>query len=160
MMPVFGLIDGDTIEITGSNQLIFAGDMNDLVDASTGEGNNRIYAGNGDDTLILGESDRAFAGNGDDAIFVNRSGDNTITGDAGADQLWIAEDEIPESANIITDFVSGKDVIGIAGLGIGFSDLSLTDTDSRALINASDSDLTILQNIDAVSLSESDFAFG
>ncbi|MGD1921332.1 MAG: TIGR03118 family protein, partial [Pleurocapsa sp.] len=47
--PIFGSLDGDTIEVEGSEQLIFAGDMNDLVDATTGEGNNRIYAGSGDD---------------------------------------------------------------------------------------------------------------
>lgn len=41
---------------------------NDLLDALTGEGNNRIYAGNGDDNLILGESDRFFGGDGNDRL--------------------------------------------------------------------------------------------
>ncbi|MEM7591467.1 MAG: hypothetical protein AAF383_08095 [Cyanobacteria bacterium P01_A01_bin.83] len=157
--PVFGSIDDDTIEVEGSNQLIFAGDLNDLVDASIGEGNNRIYAGSGDDILILGESDRIFGSAGDDQFYVTSGGDNIITGGAGADQFWIANAEIPDAANIITDFTSGEDVIGIAGLGIGFTDVSITDLEGDALISANDSELAILQGVDASVLSESDFAF-
>ncbi|MEM8830551.1 MAG: pre-peptidase C-terminal domain-containing protein [Cyanobacteria bacterium P01_G01_bin.19] len=157
--PIFGSIDGDTIEVEGSGQLIFAGDLNDLVDATTGEGNNRIYAGNGDDTIVLGSSDRILAGAGDDAMFVTSGGDNTLTGGDGADQFWIATAELPESANIITDFMSGEDVIGLAGLGIGFTDITLTTVEGDALISANDSELAILQGVDASVLSESDFAF-
>ena len=157
--PIFGTTEADVIEITGSDRLIFTGDMNDLVDAFTGEGNNRIYAGNGDDTLILGKSDRIFAGAGDDKFFVTSSGNNTITGGEGADQFWIASAELPEAANVITDFMSGEDVIGIAGLGIGFADVSITDMEGDALIAAGGSDLAILSGVAADSLSESDFAF-
>lgn len=39
---VFGSLDRDSSEISGNNQLIFTGDENDLIDASTGEGDNRI----------------------------------------------------------------------------------------------------------------------
>ena len=53
-------------------------------------------------------------------------GDNILTGGAGADQFWIATAETPDATNIITDFTSGEDVLGIAGLGIGFDDLSIT----------------------------------
>ena len=157
--PVFGSIDGDTIEVVGSNQIIFAGDMNDLVDASTGEGENRIHAGSGDDIVILGESDRAFGNDGDDSFFVLSGGENTITGGEGADQFWIASAEIPDAANIITDFTAGEDVIGIAGLGIGFEDLSITQVEGDALITANSSDLAILQGIDSSTLIESDFVF-
>ncbi|MEM8827921.1 MAG: TIGR03118 family protein [Cyanobacteria bacterium P01_G01_bin.19] len=157
--PVFGSINGDTLEVEGTNQLIFAGDLNDLIDTSTGDSGNRIYAGSGDDTLILGEGDRILAGDGDDAIFATSGGNNTITGGAGADQFWIASAEIPDAANIITDFTSGEDVIGIAGLGIGFDDLSVTDLEGDALIAGSGSDLAILQGIDATNLTTSDFAF-
>ena len=133
--------------------------MNDLIDASIGEGSNRIYAGSGDDTVILGSSDRVLAGTGDDAIFITNGGDNTITGGAGADQFWIAAASLPESANIITDFMSGEDVIGIAGLGIGFSDLNIIDIEGDALISTNDSDLAIIQGLAADSLSADDFAF-
>ncbi len=157
--PVFGSIDGDTIEVEGNDQLIFAGDMNDLVDATTGEGNNRIYAGNGDDTLILGESDRLLGGAGDDRFFATSGGDNTITGGEGADQFWIATAELPESANIITDFTSSEDVIGLAGLGIGFEDVTLTQQDSDALIGTDGNDLALLVDVSIADISSDDFAF-
>ncbi|MEL6463175.1 MAG: hypothetical protein AAFQ91_34020, partial [Cyanobacteria bacterium J06621_15] len=98
----------DIIEVEGSNQLIFAGSSDDLIDASIGsEGGNRIYAGSGDDTVILGTEDRIIGGVGEDKFFAMSGGDNIITGGAGADQFWIATAEISESANIITDFTSG-----------------------------------------------------
>ncbi|MGD1919671.1 MAG: DVUA0089 family protein [Pleurocapsa sp.] len=158
--PVFGSIDGDTIEVEGNEQLIFAGDMNDLVDATTGEGHNRIYAGSGDDTLILGESDRILAGVGDDAIFATSGGDNIITGGEGADQFWIASAELPDSANIITDFAAGEDVIGLAGLGIGFEDVTLTQQDSDALIGTDGNNLALLVDVSIADISSDNFVFG
>ncbi|MEM8827926.1 MAG: hypothetical protein AAGE96_01045, partial [Cyanobacteria bacterium P01_G01_bin.19] len=104
--------------------------------------------------------DRILAGEGDDAIFATSGGDNTITGGDGADQFWIATAEIPDGINTITDFTDGEDVIGIAGLGIGFSDVSITDLEGDAVIGAAGSDLATLQGVDATSLTEDDFAFG
>ncbi|MEM8674927.1 MAG: serine hydrolase [Cyanobacteria bacterium P01_G01_bin.67] len=157
---IFGSLDADTIEVEGSDQLIFAGDLNDLVDLATGEGNNRIYAGNGNDTLILGESDRILAGDGSDRIFVTNGGNNIITGGAGADQFWIASAEIPEATNIITDFTLGEDVVGIAGLGIGLSDLDITDLEDDTLISTGGNDLAIIKNTSANLIgSEANFAF-
>ena len=157
--PVFGSLDGDVIEVSSNDRLIFAGDGNDLVDASMGNGSNRIYAGSGDDTLILGKSDRLVGAEGADRFFVTNGGNNTITGGAGADQFWVATAEIPESANTITDFTIGEDVIGIAGLGVGYEDISIASQGNDALISANNSDLGIIQNVDTNSLSESDFAF-
>ena len=107
------------------NKLVFAGDGDDLIDTSNSDGGNRIYGGSGNDIIILGEKDAVFGNEGDDAIFATSSGDNLITGGEGKDQFWIASAAIPENANSITDFNS-DDVIGIAGLGIGFADLSLS----------------------------------
>ena len=164
--PVFGSLNGDTIEVSGSDQLVFAGDKNDLIDASTGEGENRtdkphnnIYGGDGDDILISGSNNRIFGESGSDRFFFTAGGDNTVTGGEDADQFWIASAELPDSANTITDFTSNEDVIGIAGLGIGFDDVSITGTEGDALISTNGSDLAILQGVAADSLSESDFAF-
>ena len=159
-VPVFGTVDGDIIEIKGSNQLVFAGGSEDLVDAFTGEGNNRIYAGSGDDILILGESDRFFGGKGNDSFFVNDRGNNTITGGKGADEFWIATGEFPNATNRITDFTIGEDVIGIAGLEIGFEDITLTQNGDDALIAAKGNDLAVFKDISITNFSESDFAFG
>ena len=159
--PVFGSLEADIIEVSGTSQLIFGGSSDDLIDASiSSEGGNRIYAGCGDDTLILGMSDRIVGGAGDDKFFALSGGDNIITGGAGADQFWIATAETPETANIITDFTSGEDVLGIAGLGIGFDDLSISQQDDNTLISANNSELAILQGIGADSLIVDNFAFG
>lgn len=175
--PIFGSLDGDVIEVSNSpkglapnvasDRLIFAGDGNDLVDASIGDGSNRIYAGSGDDILILGEGatrsdaegSRLVGAEGADRFFVTNGGNNTMTGGAGADQFWIATAEIPEAANIITDFTIDEDVIGIAGLGVSYSDISITSQGNDALISVNNSNLGIIQNIDVNSLSESNFAF-
>ncbi|MEM7714507.1 MAG: pre-peptidase C-terminal domain-containing protein [Cyanobacteria bacterium P01_A01_bin.68] len=158
--PVFGSLEANIIEVTGTSQLVFGGDSDDLIDASiSSQGNNRIYAGSGDDTVILGMSDRIVGGEGDDKFFTTSGGDNILTGGAGADQFWIATAETPDAANIITDFTTGEDVLGIAGLGIGFDDLIITQQDDNTLIAANGSDLAILQGIAADSLIADNFAF-
>ncbi len=156
--PIFGSFNGDITEVTGSNELVFTGAGDNLIDASLSGDNNRIYAGGGDDTLILGAKDRLSGAEGDDIFYATSGGDNTITGGEGADQFWIAVAEIPESANIITDYTLNEDVLGIAGLGIGFEDLSLTQDGDNTLISASGSNLAILSGIESASLSADNFA--
>ena len=156
--PVFGTIEPDIIEVSGSNQLIFAGALNDLIDASiASEGGNRIYAGSGDDWLILGAGDRVIGAKGDDEFYATTGGENTITGGEDADQFWIANAEIPESANIITDFTAGEDVIGIAGLGIGFNDLTFTDSDLGAVVSFDGNDLAVFNNTNADLINNEEF---
>ena len=122
-------------------------------------GNNRIYAQSGDDTLILGRGDRLFGGDGDDSFFALSEGDNIITGGAGADQFWLATAEIPDTANTITDFISGEDVIGIGGLGIGFDDLSITQQGDDTLIAFGDNELGKLLGVNASILDANNFVF-
>ncbi|MEM9272653.1 MAG: serine hydrolase [Cyanobacteria bacterium P01_F01_bin.143] len=94
-------------------------------------------------------------------FYVTSDGDNIFTGEEGADQFWIANAEIPQVLEIpvITEFTTGEDVIGIAGLGIGFDDVSITNLEGDAIIGISGSDIAILRGIDATSLSADDFAF-
>ena len=156
--PQFGTLEADTIDITGSNGLILAGDGDDLIDATTGK-DNVIYGGSGNDIIIVGDSNRIFGDAGDDSIFATSGGDNLITGGVGADQFWIASATIPESTNMVDDFVSGEDVIGIAGLGVGFDEVSLTQQEDNTLISAGGEDLATLMGINADDLSADNFAF-
>jgi len=57
------------------------------------------------------------------------NGGSTLTGGDGKDLFVIAAAEIPDSANTISDFQAGADVIGIGGLtGVtGISDLSISE---------------------------------
>ena len=134
------------------------GDGDDLIDASTGTGDNRIYGGSGNDIIILEEGDRFLGNEGDDSLFATSGGDNLITGGEGADSFWIASAAIPENVNNITDF-DRDDVIGIAGLSIGYEDLSFTQQESNTLISTGDNDLAILSGVNADSLSGDNFAF-
>ena len=147
--PLFGTTDVNILEIEGSKKLVFAGDGNDLIDLTSADGNNRGYAGKGNDTYVLGKGDRLYGDGGDDRFFATSGGGNSINGNAGADQFWIADAGIPESANIINDFTSGEDVFGIAGLGIGYGDLSFRDSEEGAVISANGSDLAIVGNANA-----------
>lgn len=63
--PFFGSLDVDDIKVSGSNQLIFAGAENDVIDATGGEGSNRLFAGTGNDITILETGDRVVGGEGD-----------------------------------------------------------------------------------------------
>ena len=156
--PQFGTLEADEIELTGSNGLVFAGDGDDLIDATSGS-NNRVYAGSGNDIIIIGESNRIFGEAGDDRVFVTSGGDNLITGGEGADQFWITSAAIPDTANMVDDFTAGEDVIGIAGLGIGFDGVNLVQQDDNTLISAGDDELATLMGVSADSLTADNFAF-
>ncbi|MGK7934831.1 MAG: hypothetical protein AB4206_03365 [Xenococcaceae cyanobacterium] len=156
---LFGTVEEDILEIDSGNQLIFTGSENDLIDATQSLGNNRIYAGDGDDTIILGTGDRVLAGVGTDRFFSGEAGDNILTGGEGADQFWIAVAQIPNSANVITDFDLQEDIIGIAGVGIGFDELNISQQEDNVLIKANGSDLAILEGITVDSLSIDNFIF-
>ncbi|NJR47054.1 MAG: alkaline phosphatase [Hyellaceae cyanobacterium CSU_1_1] len=165
---LLGNEDINIIELAGSDRAaeaephrqVVTGEGQDLVNAAiNSEGNNHINLGDGDDLAILGRGDIFVGAEGVDRFFVTNGGNNTITGGEGADQFWLANAQFPESTNTITDFESGVDVIGIAGLGIGFEELSITDNNGDALISSSNSDLAILQGVDATSLNADNFVF-
>jgi Ca2+-binding RTX toxin-like protein len=143
----------------GSNDLVFAGAGDDLIDTSAGNGNSRLYGQAGNDIFYLGSNDRAFGGAGDDLFFA-LGGNNVLTGGADADQFWIAAGELPESPNTVTDFNLAEDVLGIGGLGLSFEDLSLTQQEGNTLIAAGEQELALLLGTNATTLSANNFAFG
>ncbi len=146
---LFGTSDVDVIEVEGSQNEVYTLEGDDIINLTGADGDNLSYGGTGDDTYILGTGDRLYGDDGDDRFFAAEGGGNSINGNLGADQFWIADAGIPESANIINDFTSGEDVIGIAGLGIGYDDLSITDGDGGAIIAVNGSELAILSNAHA-----------
>ena len=157
--PIFGGLAGESLVITSSSELVFAGAGDDLIDATGSGGDNLIFAGSGNDTVILGGGDSAFGDAGDDRFFAQAGGDNLLTGGAGADQFWIAAGEPPAAANTVTDFTIGEDVLGVAGLGASFETLSISQTNGDAVISFAGTDLAQLTGIEAGSLGSGDFAF-
>ena len=61
---VFGTTEADTLDVTGTKNLVFAEESDDTINIS--EGDNRIYGDDGDDTIFLGTSDYVVGGEGAD----------------------------------------------------------------------------------------------
>lgn len=154
--PHFGTVDGDVLEIISSNELVFGGSGDDLIDASASQGGNRIYAGSGNDSLILGQGDVLVGAEGEDRFFNQSGKENQVSGGPDADQFWIAVAELPESALIIRDFELEIDVIGVAGIGASSTaDLSFSQDGNNAIIGYEGTDLAIFQGINASNLEQS-----
>ena len=156
--PIFGTPADDELNIFKASALVFAGSGNDRVDASAGKGNNRLYGGDGDDTLFASVNDRLFGEDGDDILFAG-DGNSLLNGGDGADQFWIATADLPSAANKITDFEAGIDVIGLGGLGVTFADLSITQVGNDALIRTLNTDLAMITGIQASTLTSNSFVF-
>lgn len=154
-----GTLEDDLLNLEGSNNLVLAGARDDLLDASLANDNNQINGGSRDDTFIFGHSDLLINSEGVDRFFVGTGSNNTLSGGEEADQFGIATAELPDSANTITDFEVGVDVLGIAGLGIGFDSLSLTQEEGKTSIGTNNQDLAILSDIESSSLSADNFVF-
>jgi amidase len=146
---------GDDELFAGKNDVINGGKGDDILDASTGRGGNRLSGGDGDDTFFAGGNDRLIGGSGNDRFFMIEKGGNTISGGAGKDQFWIVNAQLPEEVNTITDFESGVDVIGIAGID-DFEDVSLEMDGKNTVISVLDRDVAVLLGVEGIG--ESDFA--
>ena len=154
--------EGNDELIAGTGDRLFGGLDNDTLEASQGGGDNIIYGGEGDDLFSLGVNDLLVGGLGDDSFFVGTGGGNTIQGNEGADRFWIANAELPASANTIEDFNREEDdIIGIGG-DFGeelndFADLILTVESGNTTITALEQELAIFVGVD--NLTADDFLF-
>ncbi len=135
---VFGTLEADTLDLTETQNLVFAGEGNDTVNVSND--NNRIYGDGGNDTFFLGTGDY-------------------VVGGEGADQFWVANTELPDTANRIADFELDSDVIGFQNLGIGFDDLTFTQDGNNTLIAVEEENVAILKGVDADTLTSDRFVF-
>lgn len=96
----FGEAGNDTVAGGGNSDRIEGGDGNDVL---AGEGgNDTILGGDDDDRLIGGRSADSLTGGADDDVFVFRR-----LSDTGA---------LVASADTITDFEAGRDIIDLSGI--------------------------------------------
>lgn len=151
---------GDDDLFSSWRSRLFGGAGNDTLDSSEGLGKNRLYGGEGNDTLILGRRDRAVAGDGNDQIIATKGG-NTLFGNEGEDQFWLMNGEMSNVANRITDFTSGEDVIGFAGVDFSFEDLNISQfgETNGTRITVEDQGVAILLGVNPTDLTEADFNF-
>lgn len=142
---IYGGSDGDELK-AGNNDRLFAGSGNDILDASNGT-NNRLYGGEGNDILFAG------------------GGSNVLTGGEGTDDFWLVRDNLAPTANTITDFEDGSEVMLISGLTnvTKFEDLILVDNGENTLIQIKvweeNKDLVLLLGVPTSNLSKTDFRF-
>jgi Ca2+-binding RTX toxin-like protein len=87
--PIFGTPEDDELNISDGSVIVFAGDGEDLVDASQSSGNNQLFGGAGNDELFASSNDRLFGEAGKDILNAAvGTGNNRLYGGDGNDILF------------------------------------------------------------------------
>ncbi len=94
---------------------------------------------------------------GDDQFYVGSGGGNTITGDRGADQFWIATAQLPGAANVITDFEVGVDVVGIGGFAQ--NTLTFSENNGSAVVAIAGTEVASFLGVSQTQLQTATFVF-
>ena len=104
----------------------FGGDGDDFINAAVGVGqpgdlnssgrNTYLDVGNGDDHLIAGSNGELHGGNDDDLLSIRGGGGNLLYGDAGADQFWIANGQLPDAVSV--EYPEGTDDLLPEGISL------------------------------------------
>jgi hypothetical protein len=149
---------GDDTIFVSNNDRAFGGDGNDKIVAQ-GVSGFRVSGGAGNDMFELGGSTggRALGGDGADTFFATSGGGNLLSGGAGADIFNIFGSDVLSAANIILDFQTGTDKIGILSGITSIAGLTLTGSD---IINKStNATIATLTGITTSTLTAGDFMF-
>ncbi|WP_373693608.1 SdrD B-like domain-containing protein [Limnofasciculus baicalensis] len=149
---------GADVLLGNFNDQLNGGDGDDILNVSNGAGNNILNGGKGDDVLLGSFNDHLNGGAGDD-ILNGGYGGSTMTGGSGDDFFRIADGFVPFAAHTITDFNFNYEVMGIGGLGITFSNLTIAQVGSDTAISALGLNLATLTGFQASNLDSSNFVF-
>jgi len=152
---IYGGGEADFLEAIdgGTHNRIFGGEGDDLIDLTLGGGNNRAYGGTGKDYFFLGTEDTLVGGEGDDSFFA-MGGDNRMSGGEGMDAFWVlTSTELPEVANVISDYSFSEDTIGVGG---GFSPEDMSFDGNTLLVN--NQAVAIFSGITGLSVDDITFA--
>ncbi|PNW65558.1 UNVERIFIED_CONTAM: metallophosphoesterase [Euhalothece sp. KZN 001] len=146
--PAFGSLQDDTLEaginFDGEGNLVFSGEGNDSIEASTGNGGNRLYGGSNNDELVVGSNDRAFGGAGNDIIESSLGRENRLYGGAGNDtviagyedrimggdgndRLFLSEGQVEGGGKNLVTGGAGADQFWIANAQIAANANEITD---------------------------------
>ncbi len=108
-------------------------------DSLTGDATNNVLRGaDGNDTLAGG------------------AGNDTLTGGAGTD---LHQFQSGWGTDTVTDFTRGTDTIDLSSTGLQFTDLTITQVASDAVVADGHGNTITLQNVTANDLAPSDFVF-
>ena len=120
------------------------------------EGNDQLFGGDGNDILVGNNGDDQLdGGTGADTITTGTGTDTIVlrAGDGGSDEA---------SADTITDFTDGTDVLGLAD-GLQFSQLTIAQgsgdyvNDTLVSVTSTSEYLAVLRGISASQITEADF---
>ena len=147
--------DGNDLLFTGMGDDALYGDAGSDV-LHSDAGNDQLFGGVGDDELNGGVGDdNLIGGEGSDTI-TGLFGNNTLAGDAGSDRFILST----EGTDTIADFTPGEDLLELPE-NVGFGDLEIIqgqqDNAANTFINFESETITVLNDIDATDISQSDF---
>lgn len=125
----FGTPDEDELSATRRDTL-FGGAGDDILDASTGQGENRLYGDRGDDELLANRRDRLFGGNGNDILDASEGkGSNRLYGGEDDDILFAGSSDAAKGGLPVSDRLFGGD--GNDKLFAGNGNSALTGGDGK-----------------------------
>jgi 3-phytase len=153
--------NGNDNLFANTNDQLFGDAGNDTLDSRGGKGGNTLSGGEGNDTIFTLGNDTATGDAGDDIIYGGVNGGNTLTGGLGRDVFWLANVDLPTSANTITDFNPVVDTLRVDLAGVTqLSDLTIAQSGSDALINRSGTPIAIIKNTAIANLTTANVVFG
>lgn len=89
------IIAKQVTDFDGNLDTVVADDGNDLIDTTPAlSGGNVIYAGDGNDTVLVNRNDKAYGEAGDDILDASKGlGENLMTGGLGDDELYAGSND-------------------------------------------------------------------
>ena len=152
---------GDDTAYANARDVITGGGGNDVLNATSELGDNRLSGNSGFDVFNIGSSrNRVLGGEGDDIFNVlDGAGTNYLNGGSGADQFWLvrAPGDRPAAKQFIIGYIAGEDVIGLQG--VAFADISFQQVGSDTLMSVGTDPLAHFKNTSVASLNDiSNFA--
>lgn len=159
--------DGNHTMGMGGNDRIFGGEGDDTIEGGGGsdnlygeEGDDDLDGGTGHDRLFGGEGDDTLAGGGGNDLLLGGEGDDTLSGGAGEDVFAFGHGC---GLDTVTDFTQGEDRIDLSALqGIaGFGDLQIETYATTTVIDLSNHGcgMVRLENTASEDIDASDFVF-
>jgi hypothetical protein len=138
--------DGNDQLFANTNDQLFGEAGNDILSATDGKGGNTLSGGDGDDTIFASLKDSVFGDAGNDIIFGGLGG-NTLTGGLGKDVFWIANIDLPDNPNTISDFNPVTDSIRVDLAGVTqLSDLKIEQVGNNSTISFGSKQITTIND--------------
>ena len=149
---IMGRLGDDIINGEAGDDVVYGGQGNDAI--SGGEGSDYLLGNIGDDAISGGAGDDVLLGDLGNDILRGGEGEDIVFGGEGTDTFVLAAGE---GANILLDFTSGEDLIGLSD-GLSFGQLYRVQDGSNTVIGTYAGEvLAVALNANAEQFTESAF---